>query len=86
MRNRKKIYSGKKKIHTIKNQLIVLPSGTEIVDELARRIVIEHMIRLIKIFRVAQERFRLRIQNYERIILTVCGLVRLKAGALILEK
>ena len=142
----KKFYSGKKKNHTLKNQLIVLPNGAEIVDvtvgkpgpssdinlfrarqaefaanqkfkgdkgyigevqietphkkpkkqELtpeqkeenkqisAQRIVIEHVIRLVKIFRVAQERFRLRPQSYERVILTVCGLVRLRVGALIL--
>jgi hypothetical protein len=142
----KKFYSGKKKNHTLKNQLIVLPNGAEIVDvtvgkpgpssdinlfrarqaefadnqkfkgdkgyigevqietphkkprkqELtpeqkeenkqssAQRIVIKHVIRLVKIFRVAQERFRLRPQNYERVILTVCGLVRLRVGALIL--
>lgn len=142
----KKFYSGKKKSHTLKNQLIVLPNGAEIVDvtvgkpgpssdinlfrarqaefaanqkfkgdkgyigerqietphkkqkkqELtpeqkeenqqlsAQRIVVEHVIRLVKIFRVAQERFRLRPQNYELVILTVCGLVRLRVGALIL--
>ena len=142
----KKFYSGKKKNHTLKNQLIVLPNGAEIVDvtvgkpgpssdinlfrarqaefadnqkfkgdkgymgevqietphkkpkkqELtpeqkeenkqisAQRIVVEHVIRLVKIFRVAQERFRLRPQSYERVILTVCGLVRLRVGALIL--
>jgi len=50
----------------------------------AQRIVIEHVIRLVKIFRIAQERFRLRPQSYERVILTVCGLVRLRVGALIL--
>jgi DDE superfamily endonuclease/Helix-turn-helix of DDE superfamily endonuclease len=131
----KKFYSGKKKNHTLKNQLIVLPSGAEIVDvtvgepgpssdinlfrarqaefaahqkfkgdkgyigevqidtphkkkkkqELtleqkeenkqlsAQRIVVEHVIRLVKIFRVAQERFRLRPKNYEQVILTVGG-------------
>lgn len=50
----------------------------------AQRIIIEHVIRLVKIFRVAQERFRLRPQSYERVILTVCGLVRLRVGALVL--
>lgn len=50
----------------------------------AQRIIVEHVIRLVKIFRVAQERFRLRPQNYELVILTVCGLVRLRVGALIL--
>jgi phosphopentomutase len=29
---RKKYYSGKKKIHTLKNQFIVLPGGEDIVD------------------------------------------------------
>src|SRR5919199_1517314 len=42
----------------------------------AQRIVVEHVIRLVKIFRIAQERFRLRPQNYELVILTVCGLVQ----------
>lgn len=48
------------------------------------RILIEHMIRLIKVFRVAAERFRLHPQTYQQVILTVCGLVRLRIGALIL--
>ncbi|WP_144031398.1 transposase family protein [Trichormus azollae] len=29
---RKKYYSGKKKVHTLKNQFIVLPGGEDIVD------------------------------------------------------
>jgi hypothetical protein len=48
------------------------------------RIVIEHMIRLVKVFKVAQERFRLHPRIYQRVISTVCGLVRLRIGALIL--
>ncbi|NEQ63239.1 MAG: transposase family protein [Moorea sp. SIO4A1] len=48
------------------------------------RIFVEHLIRVIKIFRVASERFRLNSQNYEKVILTVCGLVRLRIGALII--
>jgi hypothetical protein len=142
----KKYYSGKKKTHTRKNQLIVLPNGKDIVDvkagkpgpksdislfretsqefetkqrfngdkayegeesiktpqkkpkkqeltpeqksrnkELAsERIFVEHLIRLVKIFRVAQERFRLNTQKYEQIIMTICGLVRLRIGTVIL--
>ena len=142
----KKYYSGKKKNHTLKNQLIVLPNGTDIVDVVAgspgpksdinlfreqqkgfdprqtfngdkgyvgepsiktphkkpknkeltpeqkqenkefssERIFVEHIIRLVKIFRVAQERFRLNRQKYEKIILTICGLVRFRIGALVL--
>ncbi|NEQ88517.1 MAG: transposase family protein [Moorea sp. SIO2I5] len=48
------------------------------------RIFVEPMIRVIKVFRVASERFRLNSQNYEKVILTVCGLVRLRIGALII--
>jgi len=144
---KKKYYSGKKKYHTFKNQLIVLPSGKDIVDvvvgkpgpvsdiKLCReqlskfdseqtligdktyvgseqirtptkkppkgeltlekketnkklsqnRIFVEHVIRIMEIFRVAQERFRLHKKRYTSIILTVCGLVRLRIGSLILE-
>lgn len=143
----KKYYSGKKKNHTFKNQLIVMPSGKDIVDVLAgevgkksdinlwresqkkflleqrfqgdkayvgsqviktpqkkpkgkelqlseviknrelakKRICVEHVIRLVKIWRIAQERFRLNTQKYEQIILTICGLVRLRIKALILS-
>ena len=40
-----------------------------------KRIFVEHVIRLIKIFKVARERFRLKESNYEKVILTICGLV-----------
>lgn len=122
----KKYYSGKKKNHTLKNQLIVLPDGSDIVDVTAgnpwpksdinlfrerqrgfdpkqrfngdkayagepsiktpqkkpinqeltleqkqknkelssERIFVEHLIRIVKIFRVAQERFRLNPWKY----------------------
>lgn len=142
----KKFYSGKKKRHTIKNQLIVLPNGKDIVDVVAgkpgpksdinifresknkfepsqkfsgdkayegasqittpqkkpkggvltslekennkhlakTRIVVEHIIRLVKNFKAAGERFRLDCQNYNPVILAICGLVRLRINALIL--
>jgi hypothetical protein len=51
----------------------------------SRRIYVEHLIRVVKIFKVAQERFRLRKSRYKSVILTVCGLVRLRIGSLILE-
>ena len=50
-----------------------------------QRIVVEHLIRLIKIYRVASERFRLKSQNYEAVILTVCGLIRWRIGAIVLS-
>ena len=49
-----------------------------------KRIFVEHVIRLIKIFKVARERFRLKESNYEKVILTICGLLRLRIGALML--
>ncbi|MFH7029469.1 MAG: transposase family protein [Heteroscytonema crispum UTEX LB 1556] len=47
----------------------------------SNRIFIEHIIRLLKIFRIASSRFRLHSHIYEQIILTVCGLVRLRIGS-----
>ncbi|MEG4059325.1 MULTISPECIES: transposase family protein [unclassified Microcoleus] len=52
----------------------------------AKRIFVEHRIRSLKIFRVVQERFRLNSQKYEKVILTICGIVRLRIGALILPE
>lgn len=142
----KEYYSGKKKQHTFKSQVITLPEGKDLVDvqigeqgkasdinifreqqrkfnveqkftgdkgyqggvniktpqkkpkgkeltELQKdankeisseRIYVEHVIRLIKIFRAAKERFRLKENKYEQVILTICGLVRLRLGTLIL--
>ena len=50
----------------------------------AKRIFVEHRIRSVKIFRVVQERFRLNSKKYEQVMLTICGLVRLRIKALIL--
>ncbi|MBD2535849.1 transposase family protein [Nostoc flagelliforme FACHB-838] len=50
----------------------------------SNRIFIEHLIRLLKIFRISSQRFRLNLETYEQMILTVCGLVRLRIGSLIL--
>jgi hypothetical protein len=142
----KKNYSGKQKRHTKKNQVIVMPSGKEIVDVVVgetgataditiwrkqrssfapsqrfqgdkayagepliniphkktrarpltpaqnrankskakKRIVVEHLIRLVKIFRVTAERFRLKRKNYEPVVLVVCGLIRWRIGAIVM--
>jgi len=141
-----KYFSGKKKNHTFKSQIIVMPDGRDIVDVVAgkpgpksdltlfreersqfdpqqrfkgdkayvgealittpikkprnreltteqkeqnkafsaKRIFVEHRIRTLKIFRVVQERFRLSPQKYEQVVLTICGIVRLRIRALIL--
>ncbi len=52
----------------------------------SKRVFVEHRIRSVKIFRVVQERFRLKSKKYEQVILTICGLVRLRIGALILPE
>lgn len=143
----KPYYSGKKKRHTLKSQIISLPENLEIIDVLmgekgsrsdigmlrqrfdkfdkkqgflgdkayegesqvvipkkkpkkgeltqeekdennwisSKRVIIEHVIRLLKIFKVMQERFRLRRGRYESIAKLICGLVRLRIGTLILN-
>lgn len=50
----------------------------------SNRIFVEHLIRLVKVFKVVQERFRLHKSRYKSVLLTVCGLVRLRIGSLIL--
>ena len=137
-----KYFSGKKKKHTFKNQVVSLPDGKDIVDAIVgergpaadvnllrkqqegfsknqtfegdkayigaertknphkkppkkeltadqkdenrkrsqERIYIEHLIRIIKIFRVASERFRLRPNSYQQVIRVILGLVRLRIG------
>ena len=50
-----------------------------------KRILVEHLIRLVKLFRIAKERFRLHPDTYNSVILTVCGLVRLRIGTLLLS-
>ena len=143
----KEYYSGKKKQHTFKGQVVTLPLGKDLVDvEVGRegkasdinmfreqqkkfqsgqkftgdkgyqggtniktpqkkpkgkelteeqnegnkiissqRIYVEHVIRLIKVFRAAKERFRMKENKYEQVILTICGLIRLRIGTVILS-
>jgi DDE superfamily endonuclease/Helix-turn-helix of DDE superfamily endonuclease len=50
----------------------------------SKRVFVEHRIRSVKIFRVVQDRFRLNPKKYAEVIMTICGLVRLRIRALIL--
>ncbi len=83
-----KAYEGEASIRTPKKK----PKKRELTAEQKKknqelaveRVIVEHVIRLVKIFRVAQERFRLNTRKYEQIIGIICGLVRLRIGALIL--
>ena len=49
-------------------------------EKARKRIFVEHVIRLIKIFIISQERFRLKYNNYQKVILKICSLVRLRIG------
>lgn len=52
----------------------------------SKRIFVEHLIRVVKIFQVASQRFRLNADVYNEIVLLVCGLVRLRIGTVVLPK
>jgi hypothetical protein len=67
-----------------RNQKMSEEAKKENQQKAQKRIFVEHVIRLIKIFGIARERFRLKEFNYEKVILTICSLVRLRRGALIL--
>jgi hypothetical protein len=79
-----KAYVGEAQILTPKKK----PKGGQLTSEekennhllSQRRIYVEHLIRRVKIFRVLQDKFRLRSSVYERVMLTVCGLTRLRMG------
>ena len=43
-----------------------------------KRVYVEHVIRVLKINRIAKEEFRMRSRMYELVIGCVCGLVRLR--------
>ena len=49
-------------------------------EKAKKRIFLEHVIRLIKIFILPRERFRLKDNNYRKVILKICSLVRLRIG------
>ena len=83
-----KAYVGESAIKTPKkkpkNQELTSQEKSQNKDLAAERIFVEHIIRLLKIFRVIQERFRLNPEKYVQIIKTICGLVRLRIGTFIL--
>jgi hypothetical protein len=84
-----KAYVGEEQIRTPKKK----PKGGELKKEekeenkvcSSKRIFVEHLIRVMKIFKIMGERFRLKKSRYKSVYLTVCGLVRIRIGALILE-
>lgn len=80
-----KAYKGEPQIRTPhkkpKKQELTVEQKQENRDFSSNRIFVEHLIRVVKVFQVAQERFRLHVRQYEAVILTICGLVRLRIGA-----
>jgi hypothetical protein len=67
-----------------RNQDITCEPKKENQQKGRKRIVVEHLIRLVKIFRLAAERFRLISENYDPVILLVCGLIRWRIGAIVM--
>jgi hypothetical protein len=55
-------------------------------QRLKQAFFVENLIRLVKIFPVAAERFRLKTDNYEPVILVVCGLIRWRIGAIVMSQ
>ena len=55
-------------------------------QRLKKESFVEHLIRLVKIFRAAAERCRLKTDNYERVLLVVCGLIRWRIGAIVMAQ
>jgi len=84
-----KAYVGEPQIRTPKKK----PKNEELTQEekdknkelSSERIFVEHLIRIIKVFKVMGERFRLKKEDYESVFLSVCGLVRLRIGTLIIK-
>ncbi|MFH7029527.1 MAG: transposase family protein [Heteroscytonema crispum UTEX LB 1556] len=83
-----KAYQGGENIKTPykkpRNRELTAQQKAENKEFSSQRIFVEHVIRLVKIFRIAQQRFPLNSRTYEQVILTICGLVRLRIGALVL--
>jgi hypothetical protein len=50
-----------------------------------KRIYVEHTIRMIKIFRFSQQRFRLRTSKYRQVMRLICDLCRLRIRSLVLS-
>jgi len=72
-------YQGEASIKTpTKNRKRRINSSKQNLEMAAGRIFVEHLIRVVKIFRIASERFRLNSWKYEQIIMTICGIVRLR--------
>ena len=57
-----------------KNQELTIKEKSQNKVLASEIIFVEHIIRLLKIFRVIQERFRLNPEKYVQIIKTICGL------------
>jgi IS5 family transposase len=84
-----KAYVGEPAIDTPRkkkrNQGITVEQKQENQKKARKRVVVEHLIRLVKTFRIASERFRLKSSRYEQVILAVFGLVRWRIGAIVLN-
>lgn len=84
-----KAYVGEPQINTPhkkpKNQKLSPEQKEENKHFSSARVFVEHTIGKLKTFRVIGEKFRLNMEVYKQAFETVCGIVRLELGALILE-
>ena len=65
-----------------KNQCLTPKQKQDNQAKARKIVVVEHLIRLVKIFRISGEKFRLKSSSYSSVILTVCGLIRWRIGAI----
>lgn len=79
-----KAFVGEENISTLhkkpKNQELTEEEEKENKEFSSQRVFVEHVIRLIRIFRISQQTFRLRSRHYEQVISVICGLVRFRMG------
>ena len=67
-------------------EILLRLKNSKINQRLKKESFVKHLIRLVKIFRVAAEKFRLKTDNYEQVILVVWGLIRWRIGAIVMSQ
>ena len=63
-----------------RNRELTTQQKTENKEFSSKRIFVEHVIRLVKIFQIARQRFPLNSRSLEQVIFTICGESALREG------
>jgi hypothetical protein len=83
-----KVYVGEPLINTPhkkpRNRPLTPAQNRENKAKAQKIIFVEPLIRLLNIFRVGAERFRLKPKNYQPVIRVVCGLIRWRICAIVM--